>query len=577
MGRFAALTACALVLVAAVGYASALEVAYNTDDGLFENFGDGWEERWVGSEQSKYDGKFEVTTPSEWQDPGLQVPEKSKHYGISSSLAKPWDPSQGLVLQYEVKFAQGHTCGGAYIKLLTEDAAFTPETFSNDSPYSIMFGPDKCGTAGKVHFILRHKNPVTGVIEEKHLAAPPAPASDTATHVYTLILDSDNGFEILVDGKERASGSLFEKLEPPINPPKEIPDPSDIKPSDWVDEAKISDPSATRPDDWDDRVEVPDESAVKPAGWADDEPELVDDPDAQKPEDWDEEEDGDWSPPQVPNPKCKAAGCGEWKQPTKRNPAYKGKWVAPLIDNPDYKGPWVQRTIPNPDFYEDKAPLASIGRIGALGLEIWTIDSGYVFDNILVTDDAEVAEKARKELWEPKSKAEKAAGEKKAAESASGKAGANPLAAQLRRFIRDTLLQPYLQPFLDYMDEHAWAGTLVIGFPVTLLVALGVLCMPKKRGAPKRPTVGEAKKQDLTGEDDAEEEEEAAGEEDAAAADKEQASVAKAKLRAAVADAAASAKAAGTSSDVVEEEIVADDEAEDEGTQPRSRTTRRRA
>jgi hypothetical protein len=59
---------------------------------------------------------------------------------------------------------------------------------------------------------------------------------------------------------------------------------------------------------------------------------------ASQPEDWDEEEDGEWEPPKVANPKCKEApGCGEWKRPTKPNPDYKGKWSAPLIDNPDYK------------------------------------------------------------------------------------------------------------------------------------------------------------------------------------------------------------------------------------------------
>ena len=39
---------------------------------------------------------------------------------------------------------------------------------------------------------------------------------------------------------------------------------------------------------------------------------------ATKPEDWDEEEDGDWEPPKIANPKCKdAPGCGEWKRPNK--------------------------------------------------------------------------------------------------------------------------------------------------------------------------------------------------------------------------------------------------------------------
>lgn len=39
---------------------------------------------------------------------------------------------------------------------------------------------------------------------------------------------------------------------------------------------------------------------------------------AKKPEDWDEDEDGDWEPPKIANPKCeKGPGCGEWKRPNK--------------------------------------------------------------------------------------------------------------------------------------------------------------------------------------------------------------------------------------------------------------------
>ena len=46
---------------------------------------------------------------------------------------------------------EGLECGGAYLKLLKEDAALHAEEFSNASPYVIMFGPDKCGATNKVH------------------------------------------------------------------------------------------------------------------------------------------------------------------------------------------------------------------------------------------------------------------------------------------------------------------------------------------------------------------------------------------------------------------------------------------
>lgn len=41
-----------------------------------------------------------------------------------------------------------------------------------------------------------------------------------------------------MDGESKKSGSLFEDFEPPFNPPEEIDDPEDKKPSDWVDEVR---------------------------------------------------------------------------------------------------------------------------------------------------------------------------------------------------------------------------------------------------------------------------------------------------------------------------------------------------
>jgi len=45
---------------------------------------------------------------------------------------------------------------------------------------------------------------------------------------------------VLVDGAERKGGSLFEDFEPAINPPEEIDDPDDSKPSSWVDTPKCA-------------------------------------------------------------------------------------------------------------------------------------------------------------------------------------------------------------------------------------------------------------------------------------------------------------------------------------------------
>lgn len=186
--------------------------------------------------------------------------------------------------------------------------------------------------------------------------------------LYTLIIRPDQNFQIKVDGEAIRNGTLLEDFSPAFTPDKEINDPEDKKPEDWVEEAKIPDPEASKPEDWDEDApyEVVDEDATKPDDWLDDEPAQIPDPEAKKPEDWDDEEDGDWLPPQVPNPKCEeASGCGEWTKPMKKNPDYKGKWSAPFIDNPLYKGIWKPKKIPNPNYFEEKTP-ANLEPIGAV-------------------------------------------------------------------------------------------------------------------------------------------------------------------------------------------------------------------
>ena len=56
----------------------------------------------------------------------------------------------------------------------------------------------------------------------------------------------DNTYEILINNESDKKGSLLEDFEPAVNPPKEIDDPEDKKPGDWVEQAKIPDPSATK-------------------------------------------------------------------------------------------------------------------------------------------------------------------------------------------------------------------------------------------------------------------------------------------------------------------------------------------
>jgi len=178
--------------------------------------------------------------------------------------------------------------------------------------------------------------------------------SDTNTHLYTLVLNSDNTYEVLIDGKSASKGNMKDDFD--MLPSKEIKDPKAKKPSDWVDDKTIPDPEDH-----------------KPAGW-DDIPSQVADPDAKKPDDWDDELDGEWEAPMIDNPD------------------YEGEWKAKQIPNPAYKGEWVHPLIPNPDYLDDNE-LYAYPSTGYVGIEIWQVKAGTIFDNIIITDSMEAADK----------------------------------------------------------------------------------------------------------------------------------------------------------------------------------------
>ncbi|XP_075458149.1 calnexin [Ascaphus truei] len=393
-----------------------------------ESFDKGTLEGWILSKAkkddtdediAKYDGKWEVADMKETKlqgDKGLVLMSRAKHHAIAGKLKKPFVfDKKPLIVQYEVNFQSGIECGGAYVKLLSKSPEQNLDLFHDKTPYTVMFGPDKCGEDYKLHFIFRHKNPKTGEYEEKHAKRPDADLksyfTDKKTHLFTLVMNPDNSYEILIDQNVVNSGNLLTDVNPPVNPPSEIEDPDDQKPDDWDEKPKVPDPDAVKPEDWDEDApaKTADESAVKPEGWLDDEPEYIADPDAEKPEDWDEDMDGEWEAPQVANPKCEAApGCGVWQRPTIDNPNYKGKWKAPMIDNPSYQGIWKPRKISNPDFFEDLEPFKMTPFI-AVGLELWSMTSDIFFDNFIVCSDRAVADDWANDGW----------GLKKAADGAS--------------------------------------------------------------------------------------------------------------------------------------------------------------
>jgi len=299
---------------------------------------------------------------------------------ISTKFSSFSNANKDLVIQFQVRFPQKIDCGGGYLKIL--DSKFEPKDFKGDTNYNIMFGPDICGTSTKkVHVIFNHSG--KNLLIKKEIRAE----TDQLSHVYTLIVRPDDTYEVRVDGEKRESGSLQADWDFLL--PRTIKDPSDKKPSDWVDSPKMDDPSDVKPADYD--------SIAK----------EIPDPNAEKPADWDDEADGAWEAPMIPNPD------------------FKGEWKPRQVDNPAYKGVWKQKEIDNPDFVEHK-DLYKYDDFGGIGIDIWQVKAGTIFDNIIITDSVKEAEDFMAETYTKNKGAEKAAfdaaeAKKKEAEDAERK------------------------------------------------------------------------------------------------------------------------------------------------------------
>jgi calreticulin len=371
-----------------------------------EDFGEVWEKRWTPSKAKEKDnaqGKF-TWTETEWPlipgDKGIFTSEDNRFYQISAGFPKFSNKGKTLYIQYVLKFTQKIDCGGGYLKFGPSPAPGAE--FHGETPYNIMFGPDFCGpSTKKVHVIVTYKG-------KNHLIKKAiSPKEDQLSHVYTLVLKPDQTYQVLIDDVEAAAGSLTDDWD--LLPPKEIKDPAQSKPADWVDEAEMDDPADK-----------------KPAGW-DDVPRQLPDPAAKKPDDWDDALDGEWEPPVIDNPDWK----GEWKPKRIPNPAYKGAWVHPLIANPDYK--------------EDKEMYA-FADFGWAGIDVWQVKSGTLFDSLLITDDADTAAAHRKSHWADHKDAEKQrfddveAAKKKASDAAApAPADADPTADDVDSDAKDEL------------------------------------------------------------------------------------------------------------------------------------------
>merc|ERR1711973_345239 len=205
------------------------------------------------------------------KDKGIQTSQDAKFYGLSTEFKPVSNKDKPLVVQFTVKHEQNIDCGGGYVKIF--DCKLDQTDMHGDSPYHIMFGPDICGPGTKkVHVIFTHK-------EKNHLIKKDIRCKDDVfTHLYTLIVNPDGTYEVLIDNESAQKGSLTDDWD--FLPPKKIKDPEVSKPDDWVDAAKIDDP----------------------------------------------EDKGEWKPRQIDNPDYK----GPWVHPEIDNPEYNEEEAATL-------------------------------------------------------------------------------------------------------------------------------------------------------------------------------------------------------------------------------------------------------
>merc|ERR1719222_840268 len=239
-----------------------------------ETFGDGWDSRWTVSkwkESEGTQGTWEAAT-GKWfkdaEDKGIQTSQDSRFFGIATSFDSFSNAGKELIIQYQAKYEKDVECGGGYLKVGPKLGDLT--TFGDPTVYNIMFGPDKCGYTKRTHLIFDYKG--KNVLKKSDLSYKQGEDSGVS-HLYTLTVKPDNTVAVAVDEEKIYEGSIKEDWE--VLKPKEIPDPDDKKPEDWVDSSMMDDPEDKKPDDWVTEKRIVDESASKP-------------------DDWDDEEDGEW-------------------------------------------------------------------------------------------------------------------------------------------------------------------------------------------------------------------------------------------------------------------------------------------
>jgi len=292
---------------------------------FFENFDFDWRDRgWRYPEKMMFvNDKWRVgfpVAPKEYRaqgDEGLIMAQPAAHHVISAPFQNPFEPftSQSpLIVQYEVRFGERPECIGAYLKVVSSSSSsssFEPATFGSTTPYTVMFGPDKCDSTAKVqsfvilrpvrfisppfllasvyvlaihfkrylsaqvHLILAYTNKKSGKTSYHHLKDSPRPPIDKWTHLYTLkirfvssfafvfneilciMFSSGGDFSVSIDEAVVKSGSLDGVGKASLFDPAFPPETGRRKTINWSLSpiaicrfAEIDDPKDVKPSDW---------------------------------------------------------------------------------------------------------------------------------------------------------------------------------------------------------------------------------------------------------------------------------------------------------------------------------------
>ena len=303
-------------------------------------------------------GRFRISSGINYvdrrQQRGLQTVDDHREYLISSKFNKCFNTTgRDFILQFSLKLEAKIEKGQAYLKVLGN--RMKPNQFSKKTPWHFLFGPDFWNWDRK-HIDFRVYRNRT----EYRTVQPILAFDDLYTHVYTLVIFANQSYKIMKDNFTDIEGHLEDAFT--YAPPRYIPDPLEEKPDDWEDVETIDDPDDI------------------PPPWLENVPQFIPDESAKRPENWNDATQGAWTPPLVPNP--------EWRK----------DWQPRQIPNPAFRGDWVPRNITNPDYVGDPK-FGKPEDLCYIGIDVEQDSAGSIWDNILVTDDWEYAQKMMEETF----------------------------------------------------------------------------------------------------------------------------------------------------------------------------------